>query len=65
MTDYINRQAAIDVIEMMFCKECKRKDTMICSICGVRLFDDDFCNYGEKRFKTWLEIWEEEKDEIN
>lgn len=23
-------------VEMVFCKDCKRKDTMVCSICGVK-----------------------------
>ena len=40
-------------IDIVFCKECKYKDTELCAmyklvVAGVRKYDD-FCSYGESK----------------
>lgn len=35
--------------EVVHCRDCKRRDTMICPIWHQKLSDDDCCSYGERR----------------
>lgn len=48
---------AMDAVEAVQCKDCKRSDYSKCGIDGVLycmklsrfMVDDDFCSYGERR----------------
>lgn len=52
--DIINNEPFADVVEVVRCKDCKKRNTKTCimnNIVGMNkdLFDDDYCSYGEKK----------------
>lgn len=49
----IKLRPSVDVVEVVRCKDCKKRNTRMCmmnNIVGMNkdLFDDDYCSYGEK-----------------
>ena len=60
LLNIINSAPAVDAVEVVRCRECKRKEACICVVCedGDMIFcaafhrhmnPDDFCSYGERK----------------
>lgn len=44
---------AVDIVEVVRCKDCKKRDTNLCPLYHcvspmINSMDDDFCSYGKK-----------------